>query len=89
MTGFGLVQVIRLKGIKLKQVSLWSFGNFFVPFGIPKMIVGDTYGIFGGIFKNNFQDTLLIPVHSVARVNHRLIRKKGFHCYLNKFHNIK
>ena len=45
-------------------------------------------GIFAGIFKKNFQDTLLIPVHAVARVNHKEIRNEGFRRYLNKAQKI-
>ena len=49
------------------QAARWDFENFFVPFGLPKIIVVDADGFFSGIFKKTFQDTLLIPVHAVAR----------------------
>ena len=39
---------------------------------------------FYGMFKKTFQETLLIPVHSVARGNHKAIINKGFCRYLNK-----
>ena len=45
-------------------------------------------GIFTGMFKKTFQETLLIQVHSVARVNHKEIRNEGFHRYLNKLHKV-
>ena len=35
------------------------------------MIVLDADGIFSEMFKNTFQETLLIPVHAVARDNHK------------------
>ena len=52
------------------QAVLWDCGNFSVKFGIPKMIVVDADGIFSGMSNNNFQETLLIPVHAFARGNH-------------------
>ena len=41
-----------------------------------------------GGFKKNFQDTLLILVHVVARGNHKAIRNEGFRRYLNKVQKI-
>ena len=46
MIGFGVVASIGLKGIISKQAAQSAFGNFFVPFGIPKMIVVDADGLF-------------------------------------------
>ena len=43
---------------------------------------------FSGMFKNTFQETLLIPVHAGARDNHKSIRNEGFCCYLNKANKI-
>ena len=40
------------------------------------------------MFKNNFQEALLILVHAVARGNHKEIRNEGFHRYFNKVHKI-
>ena len=71
MTVFGIVEAIGMKEIIPDQAVRWAFGNLFVPFGIPKMIVVDADGIFAGIFKKKFQETLLIPVHSVSRGNHK------------------
>ena len=48
----------------------------------------DADGLFSGIFKKTFQETLLIPVHAVERGNHKAIRNEGFHGYLNKVQNI-
>ena len=44
MTVFGLGSAIFLKEIKSDQAARWGFGNFFVPFGLPKMIVVDANG---------------------------------------------
>ena len=52
------------------------------------MIVVDADGLFSGMFKKTFQDTLLIPVHAVARRNHKEIIKNGFHRYLKKLQKI-
>ena len=53
-----------------------------------KMIVVDLDGLLAVMFKNIFQDTLLIPVHAVTRRNHKAIINEGFHMYLNKVHKI-
>ena len=79
---------IGLKGNTSNQAARWAFGNFFVPFGIPKIIVVDADGIFAGMFKKTFQETLLIPVHAVAWGNHKAIINEGFHRYLKKLQKI-
>ena len=78
MTGFWLGSASGLKEIISDQVAHWSFGNVFVPSGITKIIVVDTDGGFPGLFKKTFQDNLLIPVHAVARGNHKEIRNEVF-----------
>ena len=88
MTGFGLATATGMKEITSYQVARWDFGNFFVPFGIPKTIVVDADGLFPGMFKNNFQETLLIPAHSFASGNHKAIKNEGFHRYFNKVQKI-
>ena len=52
------------------------------------MIVVDEDVLFAGMFKKQFQETLLILVHAVARGNHKAIRNAGFHRYLNKVKKI-
>ena len=54
MTGFWLGLAIWLKEIISYQAAQWSFVNFFVPFGLPKMIVVDADGFFAGMFRNVF-----------------------------------
>ena len=43
------------------------------------MIVVDADDFFPGMFKNNFQETLLITVDAVARDNHKGVINEGFH----------
>ena len=50
MTEFGLISASGLKEIKSNQVSRWNFVNFFVPFGIPKIVLVDADGISSGMF---------------------------------------
>ena len=89
MAGFGLGEAIRLKEITSDQDARWALGNFFVTFWLPKTIVVDADEIFAGILRNNFQETLLIPVHTVARGKHKAVINEGFHRYLNRVKNIK
>ena len=79
MTEFSLVAAIGLKEITSYHVTWWSFGNFFFPFGLTKMIIVDADGLFDGMFKKNFQETLPIPVHEIARGNHKAVINEGFH----------
>ena len=60
MTWFGLVEDTGPKEITSDQASRWAFGNFFVPFGLPKIIVVDADGMFTGMSKKTFQENLLI-----------------------------
>ena len=52
------------------------------------MIVVDADGIFAGMFKKTFQETLIIPVHAVARGNRKEIGNEGFYRYLDKVQKI-
>ena len=72
MTGFGLWAAIGMEKITSDQFERWDFGNFFVLFGLPKMIVVDADGIFSGISKKTFQDTLrMVPwLSSTATEDH-------------------
>ena len=88
MTGFGIGAATGLKEITSDQAARWAFGNFFVPFGIPEMIFVDIYGIFSGMFKKTFQETLITPVHAFSRGNHKVIINEGFHRKFNKAQKI-
>ena len=46
MMVLGIGSETGLKEISSYQAARWSFGNLFVPFGLPKMIVVDVDGIF-------------------------------------------
>ena len=89
ITVFGLVSASGLNQIKSHQVARWAFVKLFVPFRIPKIIVMDTDRFFSGVFRKNFHEILLIPVHAVSKVKHKVIRNEGFHWYLKKFQKIK
>ena len=54
MTGFGLGSETGRKLITSDQAARWSFGNFFVPFGLTKISVVDAYGLFSVISKEDF-----------------------------------
>ena len=88
MIEFGLGTSSILKEITLDQVSQWTFGNFFVTFGLPKTIVVDAYEFSSGVFKKTFSETLLIPVHATAMGNHKANIYGGVHHYLNNIQKI-
>ena len=71
MKGFGIGAVIGLKEITSYQAVRWDFGNFFIPFGFPRMIVVDADVFVSGMIRNTLQETLLISVHAFARNNHK------------------
>ena len=48
----------------------------------------DADDFFSGMSKKTFQETLLIPVHAVARGDHKAITNESFHMYFNKVQNI-
>ena len=45
-------------------------------------------GIFAGMLKKTFQETLVVPLHTFSRGNHKEIRNEGFCMYLNKVQKI-
>ena len=53
------------------------------------MIIVDSDGIFVGISKKNFQETLLIPVHPVARGKEKEIINEVLHRHFKKVQKIK
>ena len=48
----------------------------------------DAYEFSSGVFKKNFSETLLIPVHATTMGKHKVILYKVFHNYLNKIQKI-
>ena len=59
--------------------SIWDSKNY----------VMDADGIFAGIIKKTFQETLLILVHAVERGKNKEIINEGFNNYSNKLHKKK
>ena len=49
MTVFGICVDSGINKITSDQVARWSFGNLFVPFRLPKMIVVEADGLFAGM----------------------------------------
>ena len=88
MTWFGLGPSSGLNEIISNQVKQWDFGNFLVPFGVIKIIVVDSDGLFAGMSKKTFQETLLVLIHAVSSGNHKTVINEGFHWYFNKFQKI-
>ena len=86
MTGFAAAVALG-KDIVATTLAGKAFAAFFVPYGLPKLIVVDAVHQFGSLFKEVFA-WLLIPVHSVAPENHKAIRNERFHQYLNKVQKI-
>ena len=72
MKGFKIVPASGLNCIISDQVARCDYGNLFFPFEISKMIVVDKYGIVSGMFRKIFQETSLVPVNAVERVNHKI-----------------
>ena len=46
------------------------------------------YRLFSGMFKKNYHETFLIPVHAVARRNQKSIRNEWLHRYLKMLQKI-
>ena len=88
MKGFGIGEAIGMKQNTSYQISRWDFGNFFVPFGIPKMIVVDADRLFLGCQTKPSQETLLISVHEFERGNNNAIINEVFYRYVDKARRI-
>ena len=86
VTGFAAAVALG-KDVLVKVLARKPFSAFFIPYGLPKLIVVDSARQFGGLFKEVFT-RLLIPVHMVALENHKSIRNERFHQYLNKVKRI-
>ena len=54
-TGSGISADTGMKEITSDQATQWAFGNFFVPFGLRKMIVVDADELFDGMFKDTLK----------------------------------
>jgi hypothetical protein len=64
-----------------------SLSSFFIPNGLPKLVVFASGSEFAGIFAEAL-DYLHIPFHRVAKENHKAVLNESFHRYLNKVEKI-
>ena len=70
MTGFARATFLRGPAIDSQDVAMASFAAFFIPFGIPCLIIVDVDGLFKGIFQATFQQ-LQMPILPVSPENHK------------------
>ena len=77
MTGFAAATTLR-DDLSAENMARQAFTSFFVPYGLPQMIVVDAARQFATLFQQLFA-RLLIPVHMVAPENHKAIRNEWFH----------
>jgi len=83
MTGFAHAAFITDKPTTSDALAVTVFSNFFVPFGLPRLVVVDADGLFTGNFREMCH-TLLVPIDAVSKENHKAVRNECFHWYLNK-----
>jgi hypothetical protein len=76
-----------LAEVNSRNVATGAFQDFFVPNGLPKMVIYDSGSEFAGILQGMCK-LLRIPAEGVAPENHRAIRNERFHRYLNKVESI-
>ena len=86
MMGFAVVMMLS-DNLSAENMAWQAFTSFFVPYGLPQMIVVDAARLFAMLFQQLFA-WLLIPVHMVAPENHKAIWNEHFHWYLNKVEQI-
>jgi len=87
MTGFAHAAFIRESALTSETLAATAFSHFFVPFGLPRLVIVDAAGNLAGMFKDMCR-TLLITVDAVSRDNHKAIRNERFHRYLKKVQGI-
>jgi hypothetical protein len=68
-------------------ISRAAFASFFIPNGLPKLVVFDAGSKFAGAM-TKMCTNLGIPFHTVAKENHKAILNERFHGYLNKVEKI-
>ena len=69
------------------EAAMKAFQTFFVPRGLPKLVIVDAGSQFAGLVQR-MCGTLGIPFHAVTRENHRAILCERFHRFLNKVQRI-
>jgi hypothetical protein len=87
MTGFAAATFLRAQSTDSQGVAMASFAAFFVPYGLPRLIIVDQDGVFKDSFTQLFR-ILQVPVLPVSAENHKAIRCERFHRYLNKVQKI-
>ena len=87
MTGFAAATFLRGPAIDSQDVAMASFAAFFIPFGIPRLIIVDDDGLFNGVFQATFQQ-LQMPILPVSPENHKACWNERFHRHLNKVQKI-
>ena len=75
MTGFAAAAFIREQPVTSTTLANTAFAHFFVPIGMPRLIVIDADALFAGAFLNMCR-TLLIPVDTVSKENHKAVRNE-------------
>jgi RNase H-like domain found in reverse transcriptase/Integrase zinc binding domain/Reverse transcriptase (RNA-dependent DNA polymerase) len=86
MTSFAMGAFLQ-DTINSETIANAALAVFFTTIGLPRLIIVDADSIFAGTFKQLFS-LLMIPIHQVARENHKAIRNERFHRYLNKVQRI-
>jgi hypothetical protein len=86
MTSFAMGAFLQ-GDINSENIANATLSNFFTTVGLPRLIIVDADSVFAGVFKQLFS-LLMIPIHQVARENHKAIRNERFHRYLNKVQRI-
>ena len=69
------------------SVTAAAFQHFFIPFGLPKIVIVDDGSTSADLVKK-VCNQLQIRVHAVSKGNHRAILCERFHRYLNKVQKI-
>jgi hypothetical protein len=85
MTGFANAALITQE--TSQELAKTTFHHFFVPNGLPRLVIFDEAGSFAGKFKQ-MCEYLTIPYHAVSPENHKAIMCERFHRYLNKVQKI-
>ena len=87
MTGFAAAAFLRDTTTDSKGIGMASFATFFIPYGLPRLIMVDAGPEFKDVFLQVFR-ALQVPVLPVSPENHKAIRNERFHRYLNKVQKI-
>ena len=87
MTGFAAATFLRETSVNSHGIAMAAFAAFFIPFGLPRLIIVDDDPKFKATFQQLFR-ALQVPVQPVAPENHKAIRNERFHRYLNKVQGV-